>query len=380
MPGRNLDWNTIRRYKWKWLYVGLFLALRAKNNPTYTAHHGNFQRTEFYPNEYLIEFTTFTGVEKQMADDLTAIHPELREVWKKIPRLTFNRWNVRIFQWLTRLQPGPHIPEGIDLEQVYVQSQDGKQAIRLRVYKSKHVTALAPALVWIHGGGFIIGSPEQDDAYAFELARELGIVIVSIDYRLAPQHPFPTPLDDCYTALQWVHTHTQQMGVDPSRIAVGGASAGGGLAANLVQLAQDRGEIPLVLQLLVFPMLDDKTALRTNLPHAELMIWNQKSNRFGWESYLHQACGSNPVPHYAVAFEREDLTGFPPAWIGVGTLDLFHDEDVAYAQKLRNCGVDCELVIVPGAFHGFDVLNDGVSVIQDFRKSQMAALKRYLFP
>jgi acetyl esterase/lipase len=314
-----------------------------------------------------------------MPADPTAIHPELRAAWKKFPRLTFNRWTTPIFHWLTQLQPGPTLPAGISLEQVYVRSQDGQQDIRLRVYKPQPLAAPAPVLVWLHGGGFIVGSPEQDDAYAFELTQALGIVVVSVDYRLAPQHPFPTPLDDCYTALQWIHAHPRQLGIDPNRIAVGGASAGGGLAANLAQLAHDRGEIQLALQLLVYPMLDDKTALRAHVPHAEWLIWNQKSNRFGWESYLQQACGADDAPLYSVAARRTDFTGLPPAWIGVGTLDLFHDEDVAYAQKLRDCGVECELVVVSGAFHGFDALNNSAAVIHDFRKSQIAAVKKYLF-
>lgn len=312
-----------------------------------------------------------------MAKDLTVIHPELRQVWKKFPRFSFNRWNYRILQWLTKLQPKPKIPADILVDQINIQSQDGKHTIRLRVYKSKQTAAPAPVLVWIHGGGFIIGSPELDDTYMFELVKELGIVVVSIDYRLAPQNPFPAPLDDCYAALKWVHTHPENLGIDPNRIAVGGASAGGGLAASLVQLAHDQGEVQPVFQLLVYPMLDNATALRTDIPHLDLMIWNQKSNRFGWESYLQQPVGSDNPPPYSVPARREDLTGFPPAWIGVGTLDLFHDEDLAYAQKLKNCGIDCEVVIVPGAFHGFDAFNDDVSVIHDFRKSQMTTLKKH---
>jgi acetyl esterase/lipase len=313
-----------------------------------------------------------------MTHDLTPIHPELRKVWRKFPRVTYSRRNVRIFQWLSRLRLKHKIPADILLDQIHVPNQDGKYTIRLRVYKSKQIATPAPALVWIHGGGFILGSPEQDDAYMFELTKELGIVVVSIDYRLAPQHPFPTPLDDCYAALKWVYAHPQRLSIDPNRIAIGGGSAGGGLAANLVQLATDRGEVPVVFQLLIAPMLDDRTALRTEIPHTELMIWNPESNCFGWESYLHQACGSEDVPPYSVASRREDFAGFPPAWIGVGTLDLFHDEDVAYAQKLRISGVECELVIVPGAFHGFTAFNDDVPIIHDFRQSQMMALKKYL--
>jgi acetyl esterase/lipase len=313
-----------------------------------------------------------------MPTDLTAIHPELRAVWKKFPRLTFNRWTTPLFDWLTRLQPRPNVPAGVGLEQINIPGQDGQHNIRLRVYRPQPLAAPAPVLVWLHGGGFIVGTPEQDDAYAFGLAQEVGIVVVSVDYRLAPRHPFPAALDDCDTALQWVHAHPQPLGIDPRRIAVGGASAGGGLAACLAQRTHDRGAIRLALQLLVYPMLDDRSALRAAVPHAELLTWNQASNRFGWEAYLQQACGSEPLPPYSVAARRADCSGLPPAWIGVGTLDLFHAEDLAYAQKLRDGGVECDLVVVPGAFHGFDALNDQAAVIRDFRQSQMTALRRCL--
>jgi acetyl esterase/lipase len=127
-------------------------------------------------------------------------------------------------------------------------------------------------------------------------------------------------------------------------------------------------------------MLDDRTVLRTDIDDSNSPTWTQKSNRFGWESYLGQPCGADDVPAYAVSARRENLAGLPPAWIGVGTLDVFHDEDVAYAQRLQEQGIVCELVIVPGAFHGFDVFDAHISVVQEFRKSQIAALKKYLFP
>lgn len=327
----------------------------------------------------LVEFVVITGIENFMANNLAPIHPELHVVWKKFPRLSFNGWNVRLFQWLTKLQPKQKAPANLQVEDIYIQSQDGQHSIRLRVYKPKPITTPVPVLAWMHGGGFIIGAPEQNDLYSFELVSELGIVVVSIDYRLAPQNPFPTPLEDCYAALKWIHSHPQLLGIDPQRIAVGGVSAGGGLAANLAQMAHDRGEVPIVFQLLTYPMLDDRTALRTAIPHTELMTWDQKSNRFGWECYLHQAVGLENAPPYAVAARRENFVGLPPAWMGVGTLDLFHDEDIAYAQKLSEARIDCEVMVILGAFHGFDAFDDDLPIIRDFRKSQMTALKKYLF-
>lgn len=168
------------------------------------------------------------------------------------------------------------------------------------------------------------------------------------------------------------------LGVDAKRIAIGGASAGGGLAAALVQLAHDRQEIKPVFQLLVYPMLDDRTVLRTDIDDGNNITWSQKSNQFGWESYLGMECGAEDVPAYSVPARREDLSGLPPAWIGVGALDVFHDEDVSYAQRLKACGVECETDVIPGAFHGFDVFDSQIPIVRDFRKSQIAALKKYL--
>ncbi len=201
---------------------------------------------------------------------------------------------------------------------------------------------------------------------------------MSGNYRLAPEHPFPAALDDCYAVLEWVHAHANELGVDVGRLAVGGNSAGGGLAAAVVQLAHDRADIDVAMQLLVYPMLDDRSALKTDLAHPEMMKWTPKNNQFGWESYLQQPAASAEVPAYAVPARRTDLTGLPPAWIGVGSLDLFLEESQTYAQRLEAGGVACELEVVEGAFHGFDVVADGVPVVQTFRASQMAALRRFL--
>jgi acetyl esterase/lipase len=315
-----------------------------------------------------------------VAKDLSFVDPELRQMAKMFPRLPFRRWNLRLIRWLSKLQPKAKQPDDIQVDDVWIQSQDPGHKIRLRVYRPRMIVTPAPVLVWMHGGGFFIGTPEQNDPFLFHLVQELSIVVVSIDYRLAPEHPFPTPLYDCYAALKWVQTHPELLGIDSNRIAIGGESAGGGLAASLAQLAHDRGEIHPVFQLLVYPMLDDRTTLRTDMMDKEWIAWSIENNRLGWEVYLHQPCGLEKVPDYAVASRRADLTGLPPAWIGVGTLDLFYEEDLAYAQAQKRCNVACEVLIVSGAFHGFDQFDPKLNVVQDFRKSQIAALRTHLFP
>ena len=273
------------------------------------------------------------------------------------------------------------IPDDISIENIYIPRHSDTSQIRLRIYRLKKTkNNCLPALLWLHGGGFILGTPEQDDPLCIQYVRELGITVVSVDYRLGPEHPFPAGLNDNYNALTWISSHAPQLGIDAIRIAIGGDSAGGGLAAALVQFACDKQEVKPVFQLLVYPMLDDRSSIRRGLFDHDYLTWNHKSNRFGWQSYLTKECGATDMPPYSVPARREDLSGLPPAWIGVGTLDLFYEENVAYAQHLKNCGVPCELYLVPGAFHGFVMAGLQVKVVQDFRNSQIAAMREYLFP
>jgi acetyl esterase/lipase len=230
----------------------------------------------------------------------------------------------------------------------------------------------------MHGGGYIIGTPEQDDASLFPLVQEIGLKIVSVDYRLAPEHPFPAPLEDCYSALLWMASRAEALDIDRKRIALGGNSAGAGLAAALAHLAQERGEIRPVFQLLVYPMLDDRTAARTDIDPRGHLVWNNASNRFGWEAYLNQPCGAETVPQGSVPARRENLRGLPPAWIGVGENDLFLDESVAYARRLNESGVRCELMTMPGAFHGFDLIVPNSRESKELRRSQVQALTHAL--
>ena len=314
-----------------------------------------------------------------MKNEFSKVHPDLQQIADKSPKFLFSHKNLWLMKWVVKLTPAPKTPEDILVENIFVTGRDNRTKIRLRIYKPKSITTPTPVLIWLHGGGYVMGKPEMDDFSCAQYVRELGIPIVSVDYRYAPKHPFPAGLEDSYSALKWVESHSQQLGLDAKRIAIGGASAGGGLAAALVQLAHDRQEIKPVFQLLVYPMLDDRTVLRADIDDSNNFTWTQESNRFGWESYLGKKCGTEDVPAYSVPARRKDLSGLPPAWIGVGTLDVFHDEDVAYAQRLKECDVECEIYIAPDAFHGFDVFDPQLSIVQEFRKSQVAALKEYLF-
>lgn len=225
-------------------------------------------------------------------------------------------------------------------------------------------------MLWIHGGGFVVGNASMDDALCRRFADQLGITVAAVDYRLAPVHPYPIPAEDCYDAAVWL---ADQPWVDPRRIVVAGASAGGGLAATVALLARDRREIDLAAQLLVYPMLDDRTSQRRD-PHARYRrMWNSRSNDLGWRSYLGGA-----DPHDAVPARSADLSGLPPTWIGVGTVDVLYDESMAYAHRLQSAGVHCELDVVAGAFHGFDVVARKTPVARSFFARQCDWLGRVL--
>ncbi len=244
--------------------------------------------------------------------------------------------------------------------------------IKLRVYEPAERRTDA-ALLWVHGGGLVIGNPRQDERLVSETAAALGMTVVSTYYRLAPQHPFPAALDDIGGAWQWLQRNAAALGINPARVVVGGESAGGGLAASAVQRLHDAGAHPLG-QWLFCPMLDDRTAARTELDSVEHLIWNNTANRFGWSSYLGHEPGRAEVPPYAVAARRTDLAGLPPAWICVGDIELFHDEDVDYARRLAEAGVPCELHVEPGMFHAADLVRAGVPSMRAFRDRMVAAL------
>ncbi|OBA60346.1 alpha/beta hydrolase [Mycobacterium sp. 1100029.7] len=288
------------------------------------------------------------------------VHPDLRRIARIAPRQLVSRRSLSTIRVLTTLRERRSPGASRHAEVITLASGAG-----VRLFRPPGVTEPAPALVWIHGGGYVMGSAQQDDRVCRGFSTRLGITVASVEYRLAPENPYPTPLEDCYSVLTWL---AGLPAVDRSRIAIGGASAGGGLAASLAFLARDRGEVAPLLQLLAYPMLDDRSSLTAENP--DYRLWNTRSNQFGWTAYLGDA-----DPQLAVPARRDDLSGLAPAWIGVGTHDLFHDEDLAYAERLRGAGVSCQVETIPGAFHGFDLVAPKVGVSQRFFDTQCEVLR-----
>ncbi len=302
------------------------------------------------------------------------LHPDLTRA-RFLPTPSYGPRTARMAQRLTEhMRPGP-APADLVIEEHTVPGPEGAPPVTLRVYRPRTLEGASPALLWSHGGGYLFGSPVQDEKGSIEFARELGITVVALRYRKAPQSTAPAPVEDAYAALAWMVGDANRLGIDPDRVAIGGASAGAGITAALALMCHDRGGPRAVLQLLVYPMLDDRTTLRTDLDGLDVRMWSVGNNRFAWKSYLGGAAGTAEVSPYAAPARRVDLSGLPPAWIGVGTLDLFHDEDLVYAERLRAAGVPCRTTVVPGAFHGFDTYFPRSGVVRDFRREQVGALR-----
>jgi acetyl esterase/lipase len=269
----------------------------------------------------------------------------------------------------------PEFPNVIDSEE-RIPGPQGAPDVRVLIYRPKYASTATPALLWIHGGGYVLGKADGAEAQAKSIVSVTGCTAVVVDYRLAPETPHPGPVEDCYAALKWLYTNASDLGVDATRIAIGGDSAGGGLTAALALLTRDRGEVPLLFQLLIYPMLDDRTVTATDPhPYVGEYVWTPEANRFGWTSLLGQEPGSPGVSPYAAAARAEKLEGLAPAFIGVGTLDLFLEEDLEYARRLIRAGVPTELHIYPGAFHGFPLVADA-KVSQAFARDYLNALTR----
>src|SRR6516165_4009709 len=312
------------------------------------------------------------------------LDPELRAVVEKLPadrpldlkEIPAARGKMK--KMVTAMLANLPAVEGVTSQDQLVPGPQGNPAVRVRIYRSDDQPRSLPALYWIHGGGYVMGDIEQDDRLMKQLVKRIGCVAVSVEYRLAPEHPFPAPVEDCYAGLKWLFRHAAELGVEPSRIAIGGASGGGGLAAGMALLARDRGELRVAFQLLIYPMIDDRNVTPASYAVTDSRVWNRESNHLGWKAYLGRDGGGAAVSPYAAAARATDLANLPHAYIPVGALDLFVDENVEYAQRLIQAGVPTELHVYPGAFHGFDLFAPSARVSKQFKADRDHALKRAL--
>ena len=267
--------------------------------------------------------------------------------------------------------------ERVEKWQLSRPDRQGLPDVKLIVYRPAGKDAvILPCIYHVHSGGFVSGTAAGLEPLHRVLVKALDCVLVTVDYRLAPEAPYPAPLDDCYVGeLAWLVANAQQLKIDTGKLGVMGESAGGGLAAALALFARNQGGPPLAFQHLIYPMLDDRTCTAEPHPYAGAFVWNMASNAFGWRSYLGTEPGGDQISGYAAPARAENLAGLPPAFIATGALDLFAEENVAYAMRLLRAGVPVELHVYSGGFHGFDI-DQAASVSRQMRRDSWDCLKR----
>jgi acetyl esterase/lipase len=311
------------------------------------------------------------------------VDPELLAALDEFPALLLERSALPDIRAVRAAQAAelralqPDFPD-IEASEVSLPGPAGAPDVRALLYVPKSQPRPLTGLVWIHGGGYVLGSPDADDLLVKNIVAQVGCAAVSVDYRLAPESPFPASVEDCYAALRWLSRQAGELGVDRQRIAIGGASAGGGLAAALGLLARDRAEFAVAFQMLLVPMLDDRTVtLAEPHPLTGEFVWTAASNKFGWTSLLGRDPGTDDVSPYASPARAESLAGLPPTFIATGALDLFLEEDIDYARRLIRAGVPTELHVYPGAYHGFSRATSA-HVTKAYERDYWNALQRAL--
>ena len=309
-------------------------------------------------------------IDPESRSTLDALLEAIPGGFNAIPDIVARRATVQ--QMLAAIE----VPQNPDVttEDRTVPGPDGEPDVTVRIYRPTAASGELAGIYYIHGGGMILGDIEGEDAAATRICADVGAVVVSVEYRLAPEHPHPAPVEDCYAGLVWMAKNATELGVDPTRIAVYGASAGGGLTIATALLARDRGGPALRFMMPIYPMIDDRNETPSSHEITDIGVWDRAGNMEAWGWYL----GDKPADQYAAPARTEDVTGLPPAFIDVGTIDLFRDEDIAFAQRLMQAGVPCELHVYPGAYHASETLAAEAALSQRIWATRIAALKSAL--
>ncbi len=277
---------------------------------------------------------------------------------------------------ITALLAAMEVPvnDNVTQEDREVKSPDDDAGLSVRITRPKQAHGTLPGVYYIHGGGMILGDVEGENFQATTISEEVGVVVVSVEYRLAPEHPHPAPVEDCYAGLSWMVDHAEELGIDPDRIAIYGASAGGGLALGVALVARDRGGPKIAFQMPIYPMIDDRNETPSSHEITDVGIWDRSGNIEAWEMYL----GGNEPDEYAAPWRAEDLSGLPPTFIDVGTVDMFRDEDIAFANRLMQAGVPTELHVHPGSYHASETFAADAALSQRIWAMRLDALRRAL--
>ncbi|MDP4095347.1 alpha/beta hydrolase [Paenibacillus sp. P96] len=309
------------------------------------------------------------------------LHPELKNMFSVLPEVVYTRENLaakrkEMQEFVAGMTASLPVNDAVLTSERYIPGAAGDPDVRIKMYEPRVKNGPLPGVLYIHGGGYILGSADMMDPALQQMVSELECVIVSVDYRLAPEHPFPAPLEDCYAALQWFSENAEELGSDSSRIAVVGPSAGGGLTAAVSLLARDRNGPSILFQMPLYPMLDDRHMTKSSNEITDDRVWSRAKNQLGWEMYLGD---EGEVSQYAAPARATDLSGLPPMYTCVGDLDPFRDETIDYVLRLTQAGVPTEFHLYPGCFHGFEEYFPSAEISQRVIKEYHAALKRALY-
>lgn len=308
------------------------------------------------------------------------LDPTLRGVFSALPPVPADEdFRVRrraIDEQCQRLRASEAVSPDVDVEDMFLPAGEGARRLRLRLYRSIAWSDGCPGMLWMHGGGFVAGCPELDDLFCARAAHELNGVVVSVDYRLAPEFPYPAALDDCLHALAWCLGDDSSLGLVLDRLAFGGISAGGALASGLALRLRDRGDRPPRYLMLQYPCLDDRHGTRSSRLIDDPRVWNRQRSLLAWGAYL--GSSRSDVPIYAAPSRAADLSGLPPTYVLAAGLDLVRDEAVAFANALIAADVETELHVVPGAFHAFDRIAPDAALSRRVHDEMVDALVRSL--
>lgn len=263
-------------------------------------------------------------------------------------------------------------------EDHFAPGHDGAPDVRVRIYTPVTSDGVAqtklPGLVYIHGGGMILGSIEGEEARCIALCEKLRIAVASVDYRKAPENPYPAAPDDCYAGASWVFANATKLGIDKSNIGIYGGSAGGGLAIAVALMARDRSGPKFTYMMPVYPMIDDRNVTHSSHEVTDVGIWDRAGNIQAWDWYL----GGEPADHYAAPTRAKGLSGLPPAYIDVGQVDMFRDENFDFAMRLNQAGVPCEFHVNPGAFHSSETFAPEADLSKRIWAARFEALRRFI--
>lgn len=308
-------------------------------------------------------------------DLIKRTHPELREVLLQLPEFYLPEDLERIRK---NQPPEPRRSDKVKIHERKIEGKDGHEMI-VRIYEpaEQNGEAKRPALLWIHGGGYIMGHPSHDDDLLQEIVETVGCVVFSPDYRLAPEHPFPAGLEDCYSTLLWISQSYEEFKIELSRLAIGGASAGGGMTVALALLARDRKGPKICFQMPLYPMIDDRNMTPSSHEITHPAVWNRRNNLAAWSMYLGDGNREDVSP-YAAPIRADNLADLPPTYTCVGQLDPFRDETIEYVMRLAQAGVEVEFHLYPGGYHAFEIAAPDAPISRKARSEYIGALSRAL--